>query len=326
VQKEFVVNLRMHRRTLLAGALGGALASTRIGGQAAPRPSGRLDARLNQQAADWQPVEQALGATGQLLDGDVFRVSMPRADLKVMVRDVSLVPAFALGSYAAFKQAEGQAMVMGDLVLLDTEVNPVVSGLFQAGFSITGIHNHLNEMNPHVMYVHYTGQGDRVQLAQGLRQALAASATSLGQQPAGTPQAASPPTRDLPVDRIAQVLGRQAKVAKGGVVQVTVPRAETITEGGMELLPAMGVATALNFQPLGNGQAAITGDFVMVAAEVNPVAQALRGASIDVTALHNHHLGEDPRLFYMHFFATGDPAQLAQGLRAALDKTNSKQG
>jgi hypothetical protein len=320
------VNLRMHRRTLLAGALGGALASTSIGGQAAPRPSGRLDARLNQQAADWQPVEQALGATGQLMDGDVFRVGMPRSDLKVTVKDVPLLPAFALGSYAAFKRSGGQAMVMGDLVLLDAEVNPVVSGLFQAGFSITGIHNHLNEMNPHVMYVHYMGQGDPIQLAQGLRQALAASATPLGQQSTGTPQAAATPTTDLPLDQIAKALGRQPKVAKGGVIQVSVPRAETITEGGMELLPAMGVATALNFQPAGGGQAAITGDFVMVATEVNPVAQALRGASIDLTALHNHRLGEDPRLYYMHFFATGDPVELARGLRGALDKTNSKSG
>ena len=215
-------------------------------------------------------------------------------------------------------------MVMGDLVLLDAEINPVLFGLFQNGFIVSGIHNPLNELEPHVMYLHYMGMGDAVTLAQGLRQALSASATPLGQTPTGSPVAAAPPTTSLPVDQIGQALGRTATISKAGVVQFSIPRAETITEDGFELLPAMGVSTGLNFQPLDGGQAAITGDFVMIGSEVNPVAQALRGAGIDVTALHNHHLGEDPRLFYMHFFATGDPVQLAQGLRVAVDKTNSK--
>jgi hypothetical protein len=319
------VNLSFPRRTLLAGALGGALASPRLGGRAAPQPSKHLSARPSRQDADWQPVAEALGATGQLMDGGVFRIGMPRTDLTVMVRDVTLVPTFALGSYAAFAPMGDQAMVMGDLVLLDEEVNPVLSGLFQNGLSVTGIHNHLNEMTPHVMYIHYMGMGDPIQLAQGIRRALAASATPLGQASAGTPAAAATPTTDLPIDQIGQTLGREAKIAKGGVVQISVPRAEPITDNGMELLPTTGVTTALNFQPLGDGRAAITGDFVLIAAEVNPVAQALQAAGIEVTALHNHHLGEDPRLFYMHFFATGDPTELAQGLRAAVDKTNSKQ-
>jgi len=318
------MNIRTRRRGFLTGSLA-AVVTGRLRTRAAGIPSSRLSARLQQQAVNWQAVSQALGATGQLLDGDVFRIGMPRTDLQVTARDVALKPAFALGSYAAFKQVDDQAMVMGDLVLLDEEVNPVLAGLFQAGFSITGLHNHLNELTPHILYTHYMGMGEAVHLAQDLRQALSASGTPLGQAPAETPAAAATPTTDLPVDQIAQVLGRQAKVVGGGIVQISVPRTETITEGDVELLPTMGVATVLNFQPIGNGQAAITGDFVMVAAEVNPVAQALRGANIDVTALHNHHLGEDPRLFYMHFFATGDPIQLAEGLRGALDKTNSKQ-
>jgi hypothetical protein len=317
------MHIRTHRRRFLAGSLGAALASTKVWvGPAAALP--RASSLRFQQQQDWQAVAQALGASGQLMDGDVFRVGMPRSDLHVTVKDASILPAFALGSYAAFKQISDQTMVMGDLVLLDEEVNPVMAGLFQSGFSITGLHNHLNEMTPHVMYMHYMRMGDAIQLAKDLRQALSASATPLGEVPSATPQAASTPTTELPVDQIGQILGYQAKVAKGGVVQVSVPRAEMIKESEVELLPAMGVATALNFQPTGNGQAAITGDFVMIASEVNPVAQALREADIDVTALHNHHLGEDPRLFYMHFFATGDPTQLAKDLRGALDKTNSK--
>ena len=318
---------RSHRRTFLVGSIATALAArliTGVGSREASASSLRA-----QQAVDWQTVAQALGATGQRMDGDVFRIAMPRSDLAVTVKDVPILPSFALGSYAAFKQVgptTGDTMVMGDLVLLDTEVNPVMSGLFDADFAITGVHNHLNEMQPHVMYLHYMGQGDATTLAQGLRQALSASATPLGQQGTGTPQAAGTPTTDLPTAQLEEILGRTGKVAKGGVVQFSVPRAETITEGDIELLPSMGVATVLNVQPIDGDQAAITGDFVLVADEVNPVAQTLRAHSIEVTALHNHHLMEDPRLFYMHFFATGDPADLARGLRAALDRTKSAKG
>jgi len=319
------MNLRTHRRRFLFGSLA-ALATPKLTTRAALRVPDANSLRAQAQAVDWQAVAQALGAPGQAMDGDVFRVAMPRSDLTVTVKDVPILPAFALGSYAAFKQVgptSADTMVMGDLVLLDAEVNPVLSGLFAAGFAITGVHNHLNEIQPHVMYVHYMGQGDPTNLAPGLRQALSASATPLGQQGTGTPQAAGTPTTELPQAQVEEILGRTGKVAKGGVVQFSVPRAETITEGDIELLPALGVATVLNVQPVSGAQAAITGDFVLVAKEVNLVAQALRARGIDVTALHNHHLDETPRLFYMHFFATGDPAELARGLRAALDQTNS---
>jgi len=311
------MNTRIHRRRfVLSSAV--ALAASRITTQTAPLASAQ------EHGADWQAVEQALGKTGQLMEGDVFRIGMPRSDLTVTVKEVPILPAFALGSYAAFRQVGPSAsdtMVMGDLVLLDAEVNPVMSGLFAVGLSITGVHNHLNEMTPHVMYLHYMGQGKATSLGQKLRKALSASATPLGQQGMGTPQPAATPTTELPTTQLDEILGRQGKVANGGVVQFSVPRAETITEGDVELLPAQGIATVLNIQPIAGGQAATTGDFVLLADEVNPVARALREHGIDVTALHNHHLTEDPRLFYMHFFATGDPADLARGLRAALHLT-----
>jgi len=316
--------MRTHRRTFLIGSVATALAA-RLTTEPGAR-AGASSLRTQEQTADWSAVEQALGATGQPMEGEVFRVNMPRSDLTVTVKDVPILPAFALGSYAAFKPmgaTTADTMVMGDLVLLDTELNPVMSGLFDAGFTITGVHNHLNEMTPHVMYLHYMGRGDASDLAGKLRQALSTSATPLGSQGAGTPQAAATPTTALPTAQVEETLGRKAKVAKGGVLQFSVPRAETITEGGVTLLPAMGVATALSMQPVAGGPAAITGDFALIGSEVNPVAQALRDHGIDVTALHNHHLGEAPRLFYLHFFATGDPAELARGLRAALDRTNS---
>jgi len=268
---------------------------------------------------DWKAVEQALGKSGQLQAGDVFRVGMPRTDLSVTVKGVPVKAGFALGSYAAFKQVGDRAMVMGDLVLLDQEVPAVTSGLLSGGLDVTAVHNHLNEMSPHVMYVHYEGHGDAVQLAKSLRQALSASGTPLG-GPA-TPAAAGGPVLDT--KQIEQTLGRPGRDVGAGVFQVTVARAEAITAMGHPLLPAMGIATVMNFQPTGEGRAAITGDFVLLDKEVNPVARTLRQHGIDVTALHNHGLQDTPRLFYMHFWATDDAVTLARGLRAALDQTNS---
>jgi uncharacterized protein DUF1259 len=282
----------------------------------------RHDAAAQQKAeGDWKPVEQALGKSGQLQPGDVFRIAMPRIDLKVKVQGVDVKAGFALGSYAAFKKMGKDAMVMGDLVLLDEEVPDVMARLLAKKIAITALHNHLNEVSPHVMYMHYSGHGDAVQLATSIREALAASATPLGQPAAG----GSPSSEGPKIDekQVEGALGRTGRV-NNGILQVSVPRAEKITENGMELLPAMGVNTALNFQPTGEGKAAITGDFVLIGREVNPVAKALREHGIQVTAVHNHALADNPRLFYMHFWANDDAVKLAQGLRAALDQTNSK--
>src|SRR2546421_6559905 len=269
---------------------------------------------------DWKAVEQALGKSGQIQPGDVFRIGMPRTDLTVTVKGIPVKAGFALGSYAAFKQVGDHAMVMGDLVLLDQEVPAVMSGLLSRGLDVTAVHNHLNEMAPHVMYMHYEGHGDALQMARALRQALSASGTPLGGAGAASPAAAGP---GLDTKQIEQVLGRSGRDIGGGVFQVTVPRAEAITAMGWPLLPAMGVTTVMNFQPTADGKAAITGDFVLVDKVVNAVAKTLRQHGIEVTAIHNHGLMDTPRLFYMHFWANDDPAKLAQGLKAAVDQTNS---
>ena len=270
---------------------------------------------------DWKVVEQALGKTGQMQAGDVFRIGMPRTDLNVTVKGVPVKAVFALGSYAAFKQIGDHAMVMGDLVLLDQEVPAVMSGLFAGGLEVTAVHNHLNEITPHVLYMHYSGHGDAVQMARALRQALSASGTPLGTTPAAAAPASGP---TLDTKAIEQALGRSGRDAGGGVFQFSVPRAEAITEMGQALLPAMGVVTVMNFQPTSDGKAAITGDFVLIDKEVNAVAKTLRQHGIDVTAIHNHGLRDTPRLFYMHFWANDDPTKLAQALKAALDQTNSR--
>jgi len=297
----------MPSRIVIAGVFLGVLVLAAAGGPALAA------------APDWTAVEQALGKTGQLQAGDVFRVGMPRTDLSVTVKGVAVKAGFALGSYAAFKQVGDQAMVMGDLVLLDQEVPAVTSGLLSGGLDVTAVHNHLNEMSPHVMYVHYEGHGDAVQLAKSLRQALSASGTPLG-IPA-PPAAAGGPVLDT--KPIEQALGRPGREIGAGVFQVTAARMEAITAMGHPLLPAMGIATVMNFQPMAEGRAAITGDFVLLDKEVNPVARTLRQHGIDVTALHNHGLQDSPRLFYMHFWATDDAVKLARGLKAALDQTNS---
>jgi hypothetical protein len=306
------------RRTAIATCVMlGSIATVLVAG------SGAVASAPSRQGADvdWMAVQTALGRPGTMMPGDVFRVGMPRTDLRVTVKGVPVQAGFALGSYAAFKQFDDGAMVMGDLVLLDEEINAVMSGLFDNGFDVSALHNHLNEVSPHVMYMHYEGHGDALQMAQGLHQALSASATPLSPAvPPPAPAAASGPQLDMGMlDGILGYTGR----ANGSIVQYSIGHSSSIMEMGHELLPAMGVSTALNFQPTGPGTAAITGDFLMTDSEVNAVARALRANGIEVTAMHQHHLGENPRMFYMHFWANDDPAKLAEGLRAALDQTSS---
>lgn len=267
-----------------------------------------------QAATDWTAVGKALGKSGKVQAGGVYRVGLPRSDLKVVLDGVAIKPALALGSWVAFRDMGDHAMVMGDLVLTQSEVNPVMTVLEQNGIEITALHNHLLRSSPATMYLHIDGHGDAVKLASALHTALAKSQTPLGAAPA----AAAPAALDLDTAGIEKILGAKG-TANGGVYQFSIPRAEAPKSEGMPIPPPMGSANALNFQPLGGGKAAITGDFVLTANEVNPVIRALRANGIEVTALHNHMLDDEPRLFFMHFWAVGDAHSLANGLRAALD-------
>ncbi len=272
------------------------------------------------QEIDWQKVDVAFGRK-PAISGDVHRYGFPRTDLSVTLDGVTIKPAFALGGWIAFKPAHGGAMVMGDLVLLETEINPVMTKLIEGGLDITAVHNHLLRANPATFYMHVGGHGDPVKITTAIHEALTASKTPLGPPAAA---AAPPPAIDLETARIDQIIGAKGQ-ANGGVYQFGVPRRDLINEGGMQISPVgpMGVATAINFQPTGNGKAAITGDFVLTANEVNPVIRALRSNDIEVTAVHSHMLDEQPRLFFLHFWANDDAEKLARGLRAAIDKTAS---
>ncbi|MFH6787390.1 DUF1259 domain-containing protein [Methylobacterium sp. MA0201] len=280
---------------------------------------------------DWKVVAQALGKEGTVQAGGIYRVGLPRADLKVRLDGVEIKPALALGTWLAFQpMGDKDAMIMGDLVLTHEEVNPVMKVLAENGIEVTALHNHLLRSEPATMYMHVGGHGDAVKLATALREALGQSRTPLG---GGTASSSQPPAAtgsadqklDLDTATIDQALGRKGKV-NGGVYQVSIPRAETITDGGMEVPEAMGSAIAINFQPTGGGKAAITGDFVLTADEVNPVIRALRANGIEVTALHNHMLKDEPRLFFMHFWANEDVNKLAKGLKAALDHIKVAKG
>jgi len=284
----------------------------------------------SQQAAatDWKPVEQALGKAGSVQPGDVYKVSLPRSDLQVAVGGVQVKAPLALGSWLAFKKAGSMTMVMGDLVLTEDEVTPVLTKLQEGGVEETALHNHVLHESPRVMYMHISAMGDAVKIAKAIHDALTLSRTPFAVPAPGNQN------QDLGIDtkQIDQIMGQPGKV-NGGVYQYSIARAEEITEGSVQpetkgpvIPPSMGVAHAINFQPTGGGKAAITGDFVLIASEVNPVIQALRQNGIEVTALHSHMLVESPRLFFMHFWANDDAQKLARGIRAALDKTNSAKG
>ena len=268
------------------------------------------------QDIDWEKVDAALGGKGAA-SADVRRYGFPRSDLTVTLDGVTIKPALALGGWVAFKPMHGEVMVMGDLVLLETEVNPVMAKLIENGIDITAVHNHLLRANPAPFYIHVGGHGDAVKMATAIRTALAESKTPLEAPPA----AAAAPAIDLDVKQLDEIVGAKGR-QNGGVYQFSVPRREAISEDGMAITPPgpMGVATGINFQPTGGGKAAITGDFVLAGNEVNPVIKTLRENGIQVTALHSHMLTEEPRLLFMHFWANDDAVKLARGLRAALEK------
>ncbi|HTM36131.1 MAG TPA: DUF1259 domain-containing protein [Terriglobales bacterium] len=270
------------------------------------------------QGLDTASIDQALGRSGQKA-GEVYKLSFPRTDLHVAVNGVAIKPGLALGSWVAFSGTNDKAMVMGDLVLLQDEVNPVMKKLRAAGFEITAVHNHLLDETPRLMYMHYMGEGDAKQVATSLHDALAESKTPLGKP------ASAPADSEIPawVKAVQDSVGRQGTF-KGGVLSFAIPRSTAITTNGMTITPAQGVAESINFQEAGTKKVATTGDFVLTADEVNAVISALQEHDIEVTALHSHMLKEEPRLFFMHFWGLGSAEVVGGGIKAALAKVSTK--
>jgi hypothetical protein len=304
---------------LAAGCRGGGdNAASKAGGQAAASSS------TVAKAVDWASVDSAIGRSADVSPDGVHRYSFPRSDLKVTLDGIALQAGFALGSYVAFVDTGQGTAVMGDLVLTEPEVSPVIAKLQEEGLDVTAVHNHLLREQPKVMYVHYGGMNpDAAALARGVRTALQVSATPVGAAPAPAPP------NDLGFDaaEIDRILGRTGKTT-GSVLKYSAARKESVTmhAGGVHLTPGLGVGTVINFQALGGGRAAITGDFALIGSEMAPVTRALRSHGIEVTAAHTHMTDDEPHLYYVHFFAAAPATDLARGLKAALDATNSATG
>ena len=264
---------------------------------------------------DSTALNNVFGKKG-IVSGSVYKITYPRSDLKVKVGDFNVAPGLALGTWVGIINMGNHSMMMGDLVLLDSEVPKAISKLMEENLEITAIHNHLINETPAVKYIHYHGEGDAVTLAKEIKEVLQVTGTPLA------PPATPTQTQSIDWNKVTAILGSTGK-QNGMLLQYAFPRNEKLTESGMEMPPSMGMATAINFQMDGS-RAAITGDFVMLADEVNPVIKALTENGITPTAIHSHMLHDEPRLFMMHFWAVDDPEKLAKGLKAALDKTNSK--
>jgi len=273
--------------------------------------------------ASWnKQVDTVLGKT-DTQTGNVHRYGLPRTDLHVTLDGVDIKPGLALGGWLAFEEMGGQAMMMGDLVLTEAEINPVMAKVLAEGIEVTAVHNHLLRASPATFYMHVGAKGDPLKLAQSMRNALSASKTPFD-PPA--PGAASAPDVGLDTAKIDEAIGFKGK-NNGGIYAFGVPRSDQIKMDGMAIPGAMGSAIAINFQATGGGKAAVTGDFVALAKEVEPLLKALRSNGIEVTALHNHMLDEEPRAFFVHFWANDDAVKLAHGLRAALDAVHvARQG
>jgi uncharacterized protein DUF1259 len=269
------------------------------------------------EAIDWKKVDAALGKTATV-SGEVHRYGLPRSDLHVTLDGVAIKPALALGGWVAFAPMDGQAMVMGDLVLLESEITPVMTKLLNSGLDITAVHNHILRAAPATFYMHVAGHGDPAKLAAAIHEALSTASKTPFDPPATS--AGLAPAVDLDTARLDEIMRAKGTVT-GGVDQFTIPRRDPPTEAGMTVTPAMGGANGINFQPTGGGKAAITGDFLVTGDEVNPLIRALRAGDIEVTAIHSHMLDEQPRMFFIHFWADDDALKLAHGVRAALDKT-----
>src|ERR1700704_5463449 len=270
---------------------------------------------------DWTKVHAAIGKSA-VVSGDVHRYGLPRSDLKVTLDGVAIKPALALGGWVAFAPMHGEAMLMGDLVLLESEITPVMTKLLDGGLEITAIHNHILRASPATFYMHVGGHGDPEKMAAVIRSALSASNTPFD-PPATT--AGPAPAVDLDTAKLDQTIGVKGS-ANGGVYQFNVPRREPATESGMPVNTPLGGANAINFQPTGNGKAAITGDFLVTGDEVNPLIRSLRAGDIEVTAIHSHMLDEQPRMFFIHFWANDDAQKLARNVRTALETTAIAKG
>ena len=264
-------------------------------------------------SADFNDVEKILGVTGQMQEGAIV-FGFPRSDIEVTIDGQPVPTGFGFGSWTAWKDMGEDSMVMGDLVLLEKEINPVISALAEADINVTALHNHFIGEIPRIMYMHVYGMGEKTALARGIRTALDKTGTP---KPAS---AATPPTQpslQLDTKRLQEIIGQTGKEG-GGVLKITLGRTG-VKMGGTEVTSSMGLNTLVAF--VGTSERAhVAGDVAMTASEVNKVIRTLRKGGIDIAAVHNHMLDEQPRIFFLHYWGTGPAEQLAQTVREAFDQ------
>jgi hypothetical protein len=263
-------------------------------------------------AADYTSLAKLFGSHGSDQNG-IYKISFPRRDLRVHIGDVLVQPALGLGSWAAFREQGSKAVVDGDLVVTAAELAPVLSALIANHLEITAVHNHLVGEDPQVMYVHFFGQGATADLGRALQEVLAKTATPTGPVPPAT-STVFPEDVQKQLESALKATGK----SNGPVLAFSFPGKHDISMHGTGLPPAMGMATAINFQSTPAG-VATTGDFVLLEQQVNPVIAILRNGDIQVTAVHNHLLDDSPRMVFVHFWANGNPDSIASTLRKALD-------
>jgi uncharacterized protein DUF1259 len=265
---------------------------------------------------DTATIEQLTGAKGKLDEKEgAFKVSLPRTDLAVTASGVRMTPPMGLTCWAAFKRVGDHTIVMGDQVLLEDQVNPVMDVALDNGLDVTALHNHFFWDSPKVMFMHVAGMGDERRLATAIGKVFAKIKETSGGQAAPTPIAIDPGKSSLDPAKIEAVLGRKGDLT-GGVYKATIGR--TTKMGGHEMGNAMGVNTWAAFAG-SDDQAVVDGDFAMYEAEVQGVLRALRHAGIRIVAIHNHMIGETPRVVFLHFWGTGSTSSLAAGIKSALD-------
>jgi hypothetical protein len=275
------------------------------------------------QGLDTAEIEELTGAKGQLDEKDsVFKVSLPRTDLQATVAGMKLPASMGLTAWAAFKSEHGHTMVMGDMVLTEDQVSPVMSAALDAGLEVTALHNHFFWETPRVMFMHIGGTGDERALAAGVGKVFAKmkeTAGGKGEAPSVQIDAAQ---SSLDTSRIDAALGVKGK-ANQGVYKVELGR--SVTMHGMPAGDAMGVNTWAAFAG-SNDRAVVDGDFAMLESELQGVLKALRAAGIDIVAIHQHMTGEQPRMMFLHYWGVGPAEDLARGLRRALDRTSTRVG
>ena len=275
-----------------------------------------------QTPADYQGVLTALGRSGDFKDG-VLKVNIPRGDLKVTIAQRSAPTPFGFGGWVAMTKAtDGSEVLMGDLVLTEDEVNPVMSALLDNGIEVTALHNHFFWEQPRIFYMHVHGMGSASDLAQRLKPALALIPKPPATAPAAAPSGPAAPS-SLDTAALAKAIGHDGEQS-GPVYKITLGREDIdLREHGAKINARMGLNTWAAFAGT-DADAMVAGDVAMLAPEVTPVLKALRSNGINVVAIHHHMTGTAPAVFFLHYYGTGAAAKLAAGVRAAVDQLGKR--